>query len=124
MPASNIISISSALTLGGGVLNVIGASAATNSQAFNGTTFTANTASAMAFTQGVATSLSASLGALTVGGSSTVDFSVPSSGTVSTNSATFAANGLLVSAAANGIAFATANGQTAWATNNAGVLGG
>jgi autotransporter-associated beta strand protein len=121
-PATNIISSSSALTLGGGTLNLNGKSGATNTQAFNGTTFTGNTSSALSFTQNGATSLGATLGGLTRNTASTVDIALPTTGTVSTTSTTFVSNSVLVSAATNGIAFGTSGGTT-WLTNSSGTLG-
>ena len=121
-PTTNIVSSSSALTLGGGTLNINGKGSATNSQAFASTTLTGNTSSILSFTQNSATSLGATLGGLTRNGGSTVDITLPTTGSVSTTSTTFVSNSVLVSAATNGIAFGTSGGTT-WLTNSSGTLG-
>jgi fibronectin-binding autotransporter adhesin len=125
-PASeiNIIKTSSALTLGGGTLSIKGGGTGdTNSQTFNGTTLTANTASEFSSTQNGDTTLNATLGAITRNSGSVVDFTLPSAGSISTSSTTFLSNSVLVSAASNGVAFATVNGGAAWATLNTGTIG-
>ena len=126
--ATNIINNTantSALTLGGGTLSIKGGGTGdTNSQRFSGLTLTAATSSRIIFTQNGDTSLSATLGAITArGAGSTLDITLPTAGTVSTTSTTFATNGVLTSAATNGVAFATVNGGTAFASNTTGTIG-
>ncbi|GAA5126456.1 autotransporter-associated beta strand repeat-containing protein [Luteolibacter yonseiensis] len=120
-PAANIInsSINSSALYLGGTLEIKGASAATNSQRFNGTTLTANSAASLNFTQNGAASLSGTLGAMVRNAQSTLDVTLPVSGSLTTTSAAFAANGLLASPTA---AFATANGGRSWLGNVDGTL--
>lgn len=118
---TDIIKPASALTLAGGTLNLKGLTSNTNSQTFAGVTFNAG-ASAVTATQNGASGLSLALGAITARNvGSTVDFSLPTTGTVTTSSTTFVSNSVLVSAASNGVAFATVGG-TDWAANSAGTI--
>ena len=125
-PATNIIGgANTALTLAGGTLSIKGNSGATNSDKFNGTTIGSATAltesaSELSFNQNGATSLGLTLGGLTRNAGSILDITLPTAGSVTTTSTTFASSTVLVSAASNGIAFATVNGGAAWATNTSG----
>jgi fibronectin-binding autotransporter adhesin len=125
-PLTNIINQatnSSALTLNSGAtLNVIGQAAASNSQQFNGTTFGTQRLSSIRITQNGATSIDLSLGSLTRSAASTVDFTLPTSGFITTTStsANIGTNNILANGAGN--AYATVDGAT-WATNTAGTLG-
>ncbi len=90
-PAINIInsvSNTSALILGGtggGTLTINGGGAgATNSQQFNGLTINAG-ASSFVFTMNGATSLTASVGAITRSTGGTIDFTLPSGSSVTTS---------------------------------------
>ncbi|MCL2639473.1 MAG: autotransporter-associated beta strand repeat-containing protein [Phycisphaerales bacterium] len=124
-PADNIIN-NTTLTMGNGILHVIGGAGA-NSQSFASTTFyTGNTstpntghASIIADNSAAGNDLVINLGNLNRGAGSTVDFTLPA-GTqsatngITTTSITFAPNGVLVSAVNNGIAYATV-GKDNWA---------
>lgn len=122
--ATNIIKSTNTLNLNGGKLAIKGGgSGAANSQAFATTALTAGTSSSVVFNQNGATSLGATLGNLTRGAASTVDITLPTTGTVTVTNTTQVSNGVLVSAASNGVAFATANGGATWASNTAGTLG-
>jgi fibronectin-binding autotransporter adhesin len=127
-PASNIINSaanSSALTMAGGLLNIIYANGTTTTQRFNGTTVSGGYSLFQVNTNGnsIATS-GITLGALTRSGTGTIDFTLPTSGAgITTTSTTFVSNGVLVNAATNGVAYASANGGATWATNTAGTLG-
>lgn len=120
-PTSNILSSSSALTMGGGTLYIKGKSGATNAQTVNGFSTASYTSSALSVTQNGATAVNLTLGAITRGAQSTLDLTLPTSGTVTTTSTGFATNGILASAA-NGTVFATASGGTTWLANNSGTL--
>ncbi|HSH95128.1 MAG TPA: autotransporter-associated beta strand repeat-containing protein, partial [Roseimicrobium sp.] len=108
-PAANILNNltnGSALALGGGKLEIVGAAGVTNSQQFNGLTVGAGNSSITA-SSGSGGSANVTLGATltrSVGG--TINFDLPTSGTVSTTATTFAGNGVLVSGSATGPAFA------------------
>ena len=125
--ANNIISASSPLTLGFGGLEILGSTAnnATNSQTFASTTFTTLTSSTVSLIQGsgTGTTLNLNLGTLTRGAGAATDFTLPTTGTITTTSTTASSNGILVSAATGGVAYATANGETTWATNTGGTIG-
>lgn len=84
-PASNIVSASSALVLGGGTLNLNGSSG-TNSQAFASTAINAGSSNFTA-TQGGATTLNATLGAITRSTGGVVNFTLPTAGSISTTTA-------------------------------------
>jgi fibronectin-binding autotransporter adhesin len=118
-PSVNIISSSSSLVLGGnafggGTLRVQGKASADSSQTFFDTTINAG-ASAIMAVNGAAGSATLSLGAITRNLGGTVDFNLPSSGSVSTTTL-FLSNGVLTSAASSaGRAYATVNGVD-WAT--------
>lgn len=120
-PADNIINADangSALTLGDGSLTLVGKSGATHNQRFNGTTFAANTGSSFIVNQNGASSVSSTLGALTRNAQSTVNFKLPTTGTITTTSSS-ANDGLLSNS--NGVAYASVDGAT-WATNT--LVGG
>ena len=76
------------LTLGGGTLSATGTAAVAVTESFNGgTTLTANTASAVTATQGTATNLTINLGAITRNTGSTVNFTLPTTGSITTTTA-------------------------------------
>jgi len=120
-PTTNIINNvanSSALSLGGGTLSVTLANSSTaTTQRFASTTFAAG-ASALRVTQNGNSNGSSgiTLGALTRSAGGTVDFTLPTTGTITTSTTT-ATNNI------NGsVAYSTVDGTT-WATNAAGTLG-
>lgn len=124
-PLTNIINNvanSSGLTLSGGTLDLTGGAGEANSQRFNGTTFDNRRASALRVTQNGATSINITLGGITRNIGSTVDFTLPTSGVITTTSTTasIGTNNVLASSAGN--AYATVDGVT-WATNTAGTIG-
>lgn len=115
----------SALTLNGGTLNVkLSNSATANSQRFNGATFSTGT-SAFRITQNGNTGggTVVTLGGLTRSNNGTVDFTLPTTGTITTTSNSSSAysgtNKVLV---ASGVAYATAD-ATHWVVNNSGTFG-
>lgn len=125
-PSSNIINNTatgsgSALVLGGGKLDIVGASGVTNSQQFNGLTLNAGNSS-IALTAGSGGGAPAvTLGstfARNTGG--TLDVTDATGGNVTTTAATTLTNGVLSASASNPTAFATVNG-TDWATYNSGI---
>ena len=121
-PATNIISASSALTLGNSTLNIkLSNGASANTQGFASTTFTGNTSSILNVTQNGNTNGASgiTLGGITRGAGSTVDFTLPTTGTLA--STTTSATGTN-KVNGNGIAYSTV-GATTWLTNNAGALG-
>jgi fibronectin-binding autotransporter adhesin len=81
-PSSNIIGSSSTLNMSGGILNVIGADNATNTQTFDGLNITAgnNTISASA---GAGGTMTVNLGAITRTGG-LINFNLPESGNITT----------------------------------------
>ena len=122
-PTTNIINNtadSSALTLGGGKLQIKGKSSATNSQQFNGITLTAATASTIVLTQNSASSLSLSLGALNRNAGSLLDITLPTTGSV-TAASTSVTNGVFTNSS-NGVAGVTVNGGAAFAANSGGTI--
>jgi autotransporter-associated beta strand protein len=111
-PLTNIISSSSALSLGGGTLALTGKSGATNSQAFAGVTINPG-GSAITASQNGATSLSANLGYIVRQfGGGTVDFTLPGTGSIATTAVT--SNGILGG-------WATVGGSN-WATVSGGNI--
>jgi fibronectin-binding autotransporter adhesin len=112
---------SSALTLGGGSLIITGKGSSTNNQRFNGTTFNTSRANSLRVAQNGATTVDVTLGGLTRNAGSTVDFTLPTSGTIITSTlSAIGSNNLLSNAA--GQAYATVDGVT-WATNSSGTIG-
>jgi autotransporter-associated beta strand protein len=103
-PANNIVPSTSALTLAGGSLAIIGNPAAADSQTFNGTTFSsgANTINASSGTNSLA------LGAITRSVGSTVDFVLPSFGSITTTTSNASPNATILGG------YATTGGST-WA---------
>ncbi|MEO5712831.1 MAG: autotransporter-associated beta strand repeat-containing protein [Luteolibacter sp.] len=123
-PTSNIlnnVSNGSALTLGGGKLDIVGAAGVTNSQQLNGLTVNAGSSSISASSGASGTTNVTLGGTLTRSAGGTVNFDLPTSGTISTTATTFQTNGVLTSSA-TGPAFATVNG-TDWATVTSGTIG-
>jgi fibronectin-binding autotransporter adhesin len=119
-PATNIISSSSALTLGGGTtlngttLNLTGKASTTNSQAFNGTTINPGVSAITLTANATANPLSLNLGAITRNVGSVLRITLPTG----TRSAT---NGVLTTSGtagqillSNGVAYATI-GNSDWA---------
>ena len=96
-----------------------GKGSGTNTQAFASTAFTGSTSSILSFTQNGATSLGATLGGLTRAAGSTVDMTLPTTGTVSSSTTTATGTNKING---NGIAYSTANGGTTWLVNTSGVL--
>jgi fibronectin-binding autotransporter adhesin len=86
-PTANMLT-TGALTLAGGTLNIVGKANTTNSQAFSGTTFGAGT-STISISSGVGGAANLALNGLTrtanVG--STVQFTLPTSGSITTSAA-------------------------------------
>jgi fibronectin-binding autotransporter adhesin len=125
-PTSNILNNSTnttSVTLTSGTLAVIGRASTTNSQQLNGITFTANNSSAARFTSGSAGTLNATVGALTRNGGSSIDWTLPASGSiVTTSTANSVGTNRILASAANGAAYATVSGTT-WATNVTGTIG-
>ena len=127
-PATNIINNSansSALTLGGGILDIKFSNSATaNTQRFNNLTLTASTNSKLQVTQNSNSNAGSgiTLAGITRNAGSTLDLTLPTTGSITTTSTTSVSNSVLVSAATNGIAYATSGG-TDWVTNTAGTLG-
>jgi autotransporter-associated beta strand protein len=80
----NYLSNSSSLALGGGSLSVLGKTGSANSQQFNGLTINPN-ASGISVTSGGTTTLT--LGAITRNQGGTVDFTLPSGGSIGTTTA-------------------------------------
>jgi len=124
-PASNILNNTangSALVLGGGKLDVVGAAGATNSQQFNGLTVNAGS-SAIALAAGSGGGIpTVTLGAtLTRNTGGTLDITDATGGHVSTTATTTSTNGVLSASGSNPTAFATVNG-TGWATVSGGAI--
>ena len=122
-PGSNIInnaSNSSALTLGGGTLTIQGNAGAANSQQFNGLTVNAG-ASELQGVSGSGGTASVSLGAISRYAGGTIDFTLPTSGSIATTTTT-AGPGVLVDASNNGTAYASVNGGSAFATVSSGQI--
>lgn len=124
-PTDNILNNTangSALVLGGGKLDVVGAAGATNSQRFNGLTVNAGN-SEIAVSSGSGGTTNVTLGsALTRNVGGTINVGAPASGSVSTTATTTLTNGVLSASSSNPTAFATVNG-TDWATVSGGVIG-
>ena len=100
-PATDVISASSALTLGGGTLGVVGKSSTVNSQTFASIALTAGTFGAVSADRNGATSLAVDLKALTRGANSGVDFELLNGATIgvtglSTNNVIITRSGTLL----------------------------
>ena len=92
-PVNNIVPSTSALTMAGGSLAIIGnASRLADLQSFNGTTFSAgaNTVNASSGTNTV------NLGAITRSVGATVDFSLPTTGSITTTTSNVNSNGIFL----------------------------
>ncbi len=122
--ASDIVPASSALTLGGGTLHLLGKPSAATSQTVASTAI-ATGASALSLNLGSATSLALDLKAISRSNGGTLDATLPSGTQDASNgirtSTTNQANNVLVSAASNGVAYATVGGAT-WASVSGGNL--
>lgn len=105
-PASNILSGTSALSMGGGILTVTGAAGEANSQSFNGLTITGGN-NTISSNSGSAGSLTLNLGAITRTGG-LANFVLPTAGAITTTNGAGALGG-----------WATVNG-----TDYAKVVGG
>ncbi len=81
--ANNIVSSSSALQLGGGTLQINGNSGVASSQTFPSLTLNAGL-NAISFSQNGASSLSATLGGITQNAGSTLNLTLPTTGTLAT----------------------------------------
>ncbi len=110
--ASNITSNSSALVLGGGTFKLVGNPGHTNSQTVNGV-FVNPGDSSLVLTQNGATSLSMTTGAISRSIGGTLDFTLPTTGGITTSATN--TNGAAYTL--GGVAFATV-GDTDWATIN------
>ena len=112
-PASNIISTSSVLSLGGGSFRLTGKASTVNSQTMFSVTVGAG-ANAVGLDGNSATSLLLNLNAITRNAGGTLDLTLPTGTPSATNgvrtTTTHLANSVLVSAASNGIAYATVGG--------------
>ena len=113
--ATNILAPASALTLGGGTLQIQGKPSATTAQTNASLTLTANTRSLLAVSQNSATAVNLSLGGLTRNGGSTLDVTLPTAGATVTTTTTTTGNNKVNG---NGIAYATANSGASWLTNS------
>jgi fibronectin-binding autotransporter adhesin len=114
---TNVIAPTSALTLGGGTLNIVGHSTAT-AQTFASTALTANTMSTITAAGGGGT-LGVTLGTVTRGASSGLNINLSGSPLPTIIATGFTdTNGII--AAANGAAYVTANG-TDWASVATGI---
>jgi fibronectin-binding autotransporter adhesin len=116
-PASNILASGSALSLGGGfnvagngVLNINGASGATNSQTVSGTTIDFGN-NAINANQNGANAVNLSLGTVTRINHGVVNFTLPTTGTVSANVSN--ANGII-----GGWATVGTGANASWAVND------
>ena len=122
-PPANIInttSNSSALSISGGKMHVVGKDGATNSQRFNGVTTSG--AGQIDFTSGASSgTLNASLGAITRSGMGTLDIVLPATGAIS---ATVPGNnnGVVVDASSNWANFITVNNGASWASVSGGNI--
>ena len=112
-PAGNIVSGSSPLSLGGGVLALLGSGGATSSQAFNGTTVNPG-GSLVALNVDRAGTVNLNLGGLARNAGGTVDFYTLGSGSIQTTSG----GASTILSDANGTAYATVNGSD-WAAKDA-----
>lgn len=123
-PASNILNNTangSALVLGGGKLDVVGAAGATNSQRFNGLTVgSGNSAIALTAGSGGGVPTVTLGGTLTRNTGGTLNVTDATGGNVTTTATTTLTNGVLSTSASNPTAFATVNG-TDWATYASGI---
>ncbi|RFC45582.1 MAG: Autotransporter-associated beta strand repeat-containing protein, partial [Verrucomicrobia bacterium] len=119
-PATNLISASSALTLGGGTLSVVGKGSTINSQTFASVALTAGTSSSISLNRNGATSLTLALGALTRGANSALNLDLIGSPTL-TWSGTTTTNGILTGGS-GGPAYATI-GKADWATSSGAYSG-
>jgi autotransporter-associated beta strand protein len=122
--ASNIISASSPLSLGGGTFRVTGKGSTVNSQTMASTTVGSG-ANAVTLNANSATSLLLDLKAITRNAGGTLDVTLPAGTQNGTNgvrtSTTNLTNSVLVSANSNGIAYATV-GATDWAGLSSGNI--
>lgn len=127
-PENNILNNltnGSALKLSGGTAGVKLSSGATaNTQRFNGVTLGAATSSKFQVTQNGNTNASSgiSLGAITRNANSTIDFTLPTTGTITTTTTSLTGTNKVLTNGNNGAAYATASQQD-WVTNNSGTLG-
>ncbi len=118
-PADNIINNStnsSALSLGSGVLEMIGKDSTTNSQRINGLSVSGG--GLIGIFSGAFGTLNASLGAITRSGAGTLDITQPTSGTISATTPG-TNNGVVVDAGSAWANFVTVNGGQTWAGINA-----
>jgi fibronectin-binding autotransporter adhesin len=115
-PTTNILNSTGTLSLGGGALQVKGASAS-NNQTFAGTTLATGTGSKIVATGTIGGNLV--LGAITRNAGSTIDFTLPTSGSITTS--TTPVGGRLALTDSTGAAYATVNG-TDWATVSSGRI--
>lgn len=123
-PTANILNNTangSALVLGGGKLDIVGAAGATNSQQFSELTVNAgNSSIALAAGSGGGVPTLTLGTVLTRNTGGTLDVTDAAGGNVTTAAATTLTNGVLGASASNPTAFATVNG-TDWATYAGGI---
>ena len=113
--SSDIISPTPSLTLAGGTLSITGKSGATNMQSIAGTTsFTTNKSSAIRVVQNGATSVSLTLAGISRSSGSSLEFTLPTTGAITTTTTTSLGTNKVI--AASSVAYATVDGTT-WATN-------
>ncbi|HEX4000004.1 MAG TPA: autotransporter-associated beta strand repeat-containing protein [Pirellulales bacterium] len=108
----------SSLAMGGGTLQLMGGESA--SQTFTATTFNAG-ASAISAGVALGSGKNLVLNGLTRSAGATVDFTLPTTGSITTTT-TFTGPGVLVDATNNWTAYATVNGGANWATISGGAI--
>jgi fibronectin-binding autotransporter adhesin len=108
-PVKNIVPSTSALTLAGGTLAVKGSLSLANTQQFSGTTFSAG-ANSVASSGGTST---VALGAIARSVGATVDFALPTTGSITTTTSNAAPNATILGG------YATTGGTT-WAVTGSG----
>ena len=126
-PATNLINSSSALALGGGIVQIKQQGAVNTSQTFNGVTIKTNTANAIIATTNVLNTsgfLTVNLGAITHGIGGSVDFTLPAGGSITTTTPNSmpGTNGILGGWATTGNYLFSATTGDWVATNGAGSL--
>ena len=113
--SSDLINSAPALTLAGGTFSITGKSGATNTQSIAAnTSFSTNKSSAIRVVQNGATSVTLTLAGVVRSSGSSLEFTLPTTGAITTTTATGVGTNKVL--AASSIAYATVDGTT-WATN-------